>query len=144
VRYSRNYGALSTGTAGAAARAAPAFCVTAPPGPTVEVNRALERVGGDRALLGELVEIFLQDLPGRLQLMRKDVLPMAEIQRVAHDLKGSLATLGAQRASAMASSLEDACREARPDAVAPLVTGLEAELLLVQAFFSGPGWAGDG
>jgi two-component system sensor histidine kinase/response regulator len=127
---------------GAAARDS---CVSAPPGPVVDVSRALERVGGERALLGELVEIFLQELPGRLQRIRDGAGrgSTVDVQRIAHDLKGSLATLGARRCSALAGSLEDACREARTEAIASLLSSLEAELEQVRAFFAAPGWAGD-
>jgi HPt (histidine-containing phosphotransfer) domain-containing protein len=119
--------------------------VTGVPGPTVDVGRALERVGGERTLLGELVEIFLQDLPDRLRRMRAGAGHgnLLDIQRVAHDLKGSCATLGAQRASALAGTLEAACREARVEAVPLLLASFERELAEVQGFFTGPEWASE-
>lgn len=137
MRYSRNYGIPSTAVV-------PHGCVTTAAGPTVDLGRALERVGGERALLAELVEIFLEDLPGHRQTMRAGAGDgsLSDIRRAAHTLKGSCATLGAERASFLAAALEDACRRARADAVASLLARLERELEEVQAFFATPGWDG--
>jgi signal transduction histidine kinase/CheY-like chemotaxis protein len=69
---------------------------------------ALESVGGDRKLLGEIIDIFLDDCP-RLTaelaaaIMRDNA---AAARRAAHTLKSNLSTLGASEASCVAQQIE--------------------------------------
>jgi CheY-like chemotaxis protein/HPt (histidine-containing phosphotransfer) domain-containing protein len=104
--------ALAPAPTGVATRRA--SIAVAPVGPAIW-NRAelLDRVSGDRALLMELVELFLDQGPKlRAQLEESaragDV---AAVARVAHQLKGMLATLGAHPASAAARDLEESLRD---------------------------------
>ncbi len=61
---------------------------------------------GDGGLLAELVDIFLEDTPRRMLLLRHafDAGDTAAISREAHALKGSCGQFGAW-------ALEDCCRE---------------------------------
>jgi CheY-like chemotaxis protein len=73
---------------------------------------ALEYVGGDRQLLKELMEVFLQACPGwmteaRAGLSQGDA---ALAQRAAHKLKGTLGNFGAHAAFETAMRLEMQCR----------------------------------
>jgi HPt (histidine-containing phosphotransfer) domain-containing protein len=111
--------------------------------PAVDLDRAMKRVGDDRELLGELVEIFFRDLPDRLAVLREAVGRgrVSDVERVAHNMKGSLATLGAQGACELAGVLETACHEARLDSAPSLLEALESELRRVRAFYAASGWA---
>jgi CheY-like chemotaxis protein/HPt (histidine-containing phosphotransfer) domain-containing protein len=103
--------ALAPSPTGVATRRA--SIAVAPVGPAIW-NRAelLDRVSGDRALLLELVELFLEQGPKlRTQLVDGAAAgDAAAVARVAHQLKGMLATLAAHPASAAARELEETLR----------------------------------
>ena len=68
----------------------------------------MERVGGDAALLQELVRLFLDTFPGNwpscaLPLARRDE---SEARCAAHTLKGAVGTLGARATYESALVLE--------------------------------------
>jgi CheY-like chemotaxis protein/HPt (histidine-containing phosphotransfer) domain-containing protein len=69
---------------------------------------ALERTGGDRELLGELIGVFLSEMPKWMRelegaLGRGDA---AELRRVAHTVKGAVDSCGASSAYDAAMLLE--------------------------------------
>ena len=71
-------------------------------------SAALESTGGDRELLRELIGMFLAEAPGWMRelesaLGRGDA---AEVQRVAHTIKGAVDSCGASRAYDAAMVLE--------------------------------------
>jgi CheY-like chemotaxis protein/HPt (histidine-containing phosphotransfer) domain-containing protein len=92
--------------------AAPAAAAPAPAAPPVEMlldpETALERAGGDEALLAELAELFRAEAPERLAeiraaITRQDAVALA---RAAHTLKGAAAVFGAAGAVEAARELE--------------------------------------
>jgi two-component system, sensor histidine kinase and response regulator len=70
---------------------------------------ALERLGGDEALLRELCDIFLEESPKLLRKLRKAIEEgdASSAMRAAHSLKGEVGYLGAAGASQAAQQLED-------------------------------------
>ena len=69
---------------------------------------ALDRLGGDEELLGEITVLFLQESPqmlARLQMAVADR-DAHSIMEAAHSMKGSLATLGAEEGALLALDLE--------------------------------------
>jgi len=74
---------------------------------------ALERVGGDRALLGELVRLFLQECPGWVRELRRglEAGDAAALKRVAHNLKSCMGNFGARAAFERALRLETLGRD---------------------------------
>ena len=74
----------------------------------IDVAQLLERIDDDRALLGELFELFRADYPGSFNAAERAL--SAEdaeaLQRIAHSLKGALSNLSAATASAIAAELE--------------------------------------
>lgn len=77
--------------------------------------RALARLqewGGDK-LLRELVRIFLDNSPTRVDQMRTAVNggDIKDAERAAHSLKSSAANLGAERLRALASEVERAAAQ---------------------------------
>ncbi len=81
-------------------------------GETVDWDRAMRAVRGDRRLLRVVVETFLQEAP---QLMDKIRAAVAEsdaptLQRTAHTLKGSMQYFGSGRAYDLAFRLETDAR----------------------------------
>jgi CheY-like chemotaxis protein len=94
---------------------APGAAETEESGPALDEAGALAYAGGDRQLLGELLGIFLEDCPGRLQAIRDAVAGSdpAALMRAAPTLSGSLGVLGAAGAIALVGPLEALGREGR-------------------------------
>ena len=108
----------------------------------VDLSVALRWLGGDRRLLSELVGIFVDDGPKRLQAIRTamTVSDMRQIEQVAHSLKGSAAILGATRLQTAALALEDAAHDGQTENNPDLVAKIARELDTVMAFFANPTW----
>ncbi len=90
----------------------------------------LARLDGDVELLGELVELFLQDCPRLFALMREALAKSdAEtFERAAHTLRGAVSTFGAPAAVAGARRLEEMARKGDLAQAAEAVQALEAEI----------------
>jgi two-component system sensor histidine kinase/response regulator len=78
----------------------------------VDVAAALERLGGDRELFHELVEVFRTECPGVAGEMRRaiDDRDLKTLERSAHTLRGSSSNLGAVAVSEAAMELEKLAR----------------------------------
>ena len=74
----------------------------------MDLDVALSHVDGDRALLAELADLFLQDYPRLIEEMRDSIArsDFMGLERGAHTLKGRLAFFGIQRIRDMALDLE--------------------------------------
>ncbi|MGB7133686.1 MAG: response regulator [Acidobacteriaceae bacterium] len=77
---------------------------------SVDVVQLLERIDGDRSLLGELVDLFREDYPGSLRAVQEaiDTQDSDRLRSTSHALKGALANLSAIQASTLAAELEAA------------------------------------
>ena len=82
-------------------------------GAAFDFSAALSYVGGDRALLDELLTIFAEDAPVRMDAIRKAIAggDAQELMREAHTLKGALKVLGAAAAAGLALELETLGRQ---------------------------------
>jgi HPt (histidine-containing phosphotransfer) domain-containing protein len=65
--------------------------------PILQVDAALQRLGGDVELLDQIILIYLEDAPTLLHTARQSLAngDAGELRRAAHSLKGMMATLGA-------------------------------------------------
>jgi HPt (histidine-containing phosphotransfer) domain-containing protein len=88
---------------------------------------ALDRVGGDEELLGEIVDLFLGEYPELLEQIQSAVnrSDATALHRSAHTLKGSLAAIGAEAAQQQAHELETSGRQGQLTGTAAMVTDLE-------------------
>jgi HPt (histidine-containing phosphotransfer) domain-containing protein len=80
--------------------------------PAWDIAAALERVEGDRELLEELAQLFVEECPKGMQEIA-DALAAgnpALLERHAHTMKGSSANIGASAAAAAALALEQEAR----------------------------------
>jgi signal transduction histidine kinase/DNA-binding response OmpR family regulator len=99
------------------------------PPPSVFNEAALtSRVMGDQRLLRQVVSLFVRDAPAQIEeiraaLQRRDV---AALAMAAHALKGSAATIGAERLSERAGELETIARGGDLNHLEPRLDGLEA------------------
>ena len=95
-----------------------------------DLTAALKYVGGDKELLDELLGIFTEDAPVRIEAIRQAIArgSTTELMREAHTLKGALKVLGASTASGLAQALEEASRAGDADNSEKLAKELEREM----------------
>ncbi len=81
--------------------------------PGFDVQKGIQRVGGDLDTYKELLSEFVQELPGKTQDMQShfDSGNWDALARAAHNLKGVSANLGALEVSEAAQKLEKQCVE---------------------------------
>jgi HPt (histidine-containing phosphotransfer) domain-containing protein len=74
----------------------------------VDWDEALRRVGGDRAMLRELADVFLDECPRWLSKLETAAAngDTASLRQGAHTLRSALGHLGARHAATMAGQLE--------------------------------------
>jgi HPt (histidine-containing phosphotransfer) domain-containing protein len=97
--------------------------------PHVLDPKALDRLrewGGDK-LLFEMVRLFLENAPQRMEQIRRGAGDgsLADGERGAHSLKSSAANLGAERVRTLTAEAERAASEGDRDGVASLLPELE-------------------
>ena len=100
------------------------------PGEVLDRAALLERVEGDRALLAELVGLFLQDCPRLLAGIREAVArgDAKALERAAHACKGAVSNFAAPAATAAALRMEQMSREGNLAQAAEGCAALEAEI----------------
>jgi PAS domain S-box-containing protein len=104
-----------------------------------DLETALAYVDGDRDLLDELLGIFAEDTPTRMEKIRGAIAAgdPAELMREAHTLKGPLKALGATTAAQLAQDLETLGRageiKGAPEMGAALAREVEQILVSVQS-----------
>jgi signal transduction histidine kinase/CheY-like chemotaxis protein len=100
----------------------------------LDAAAASEQVGGDRELLQELAQVFLEDYPNSLAGIRAAVAAgdCTGLQRAAHTLKGAVGLFGAPDAFAAALRLETMGREGVLEGAVEACATLETELLRVR------------
>jgi PAS domain S-box-containing protein len=100
------------------------------------LNRSalLDRVEGDRALVSELVKVFFEEAPPLLQEIRTAVRERdaTAMGKAAHRLRGTLTTIGAERAAAPALRLELSSRDETPEPSDADFAELEEELFRLE------------
>lgn len=102
---------------------------------TLEALRDLQEEGDDD-LLGELIDLFLEDAPARVAGMRDAIVGdnWPALASCAHSLKGSCGSLGALQMAALCARLEQYGRAGAPRAAAEaLYRELESQFDLVCA-----------
>ena len=90
----------------------------------------------------ELGQIFLEDYPVQMTELRKaiDRGDAGQLERTAHSLKGSLGTIAAGNARALAYELEMMGHTVRLDKAALILQELTAELERLTTFLADPSW----
>ena len=107
-----------------------------------DVLEMFQRVGQNKELLDELMELFFQDyhrdMASLKESLEKKDAPALTV--VAHGLKGELGNLGMRAAYEIAIQMERMAKESRLEEAASLATALEYEVKRLENFFSTPGW----
>jgi len=91
---------------------------------------AIDRVGGDLALLQEVAQLFLDHSPEMLDAIKKAIedSDAAALELAAHSLKGCVGTFGAAQAYRAALDLEAIGRNGRLSDAADALSKLETAL----------------
>jgi PAS domain S-box-containing protein len=91
---------------------------------------ALERVGGDEKLLREIVQIFVEETPKLMVILRQALISddVEQLESTAHSLKGELGYLGAASLSQKARELEESAQRRDLARAAALLSVFESEI----------------
>ncbi len=102
----------------------------------LDLAEALARTGGDQDFLRELLEMLVDDVPGRITSIRQAVAQQDAdtVRAEAHTLKGAAANLAAARLAELALAVEQCGRSGELDGVEPLLAGIERESERVGSF----------
>ena len=75
-------------------------------------SEMLARVGGDRELLAEVIEMFLEDAPMQIDVMRRGLIDgdSAVVRSAAHSMAGCAGNFGATEVTVAARRLEAAAQ----------------------------------
>ena len=97
----------------------------------VDYDGAMKRLGGDRGLFRQLIQIYDEDAPELLNAIRRSVAgdDGRSLEQAAHRLKGLLANFGAEDAVAYSQQLEQIGNSRCASGARDAVTQLEGELL---------------
>jgi two-component system sensor histidine kinase/response regulator len=101
--------------------------------PLVDLEAALERLGGDEELLGSVIQMFLEECPSLITNLRAAVLQgdAKSLELAGHTLRGLVANFGAASVCELAFKLELMGKEGNLAESEAVTTALEAELQLV-------------
>jgi len=110
--------------------------------PSIDLSTIIDAVDGDRELLKELAEDFVEDGARQLEELRESLEhgDPGQIERRAHSLKGMVGNFGAQAAYELVYELENMGRASRLDGAFSVYQKLEQEMERLKRFFSEPGW----
>jgi PAS domain S-box-containing protein len=102
--------------------------------PAFDEEAALERLGGDRELLRELAEMFVESAPELIAAVREAAgrRDARALERAAHSLKGSAATFSAAGAVEAAQAVESKAKTGDLSVVDEAISGLERETARLQ------------
>jgi PAS domain S-box-containing protein len=106
--------------------------------PPVDLEAVLKQMGGDEALVAEVLQVFAQDASESAAILKHAVENnnSLEVMRLAHGFKGVLGNMGAKKAMELAYTLEKAGKEGRFDLIPEIFTDLEKEIALLIDYFS--------
>ena len=87
----------------------------------------IERLGDDKELCDELIELFAEDFGGRVELMKRALEESStpDLVAQAHTIKGASANIEAKAINARAKAIEDAARDGDLEQVRILTDKLE-------------------
>jgi CheY-like chemotaxis protein len=96
----------------------------------VDPDAALANLGDDEALLMEVIDLFLVDLPKQRARLRKSVRTgdLDGLSRTVHSLRGAVSNLVARRAGRALDQVQDAADREDVSAAGAAIDALEPEL----------------
>ena len=126
LRHLLQYGLESRKVRDASNNEKPTFVSIEPIAQEFDYQLGVQRVGGDHETYKELLNDFVQELPGKLKTMyscyeKKDI---EGLYRAAHNLKGVSANLGALQLSEHARGLEKQVGESYTEQIEIMITDI--------------------
>ena len=111
-------------------------------GKVIDWSELIRRMGNDEDLIKDVVEAWLMDNPGLLAALAEAVkVKNAEkIDSLAHAIKGSAATISANRLSEAALPLEIAGKEGKLESAEAFFANTQKEFKKVETFLSQSNW----
>jgi signal transduction histidine kinase/HPt (histidine-containing phosphotransfer) domain-containing protein len=111
--------------------------------PPIDLAQVLDDLAGDKALLEDIVALFLADAPVSIDQLRTAIATgdVNQTRETAHSLKGAVAALGATTACAIAAELEAMGHTGDLRGAVTVVQKLDDEIHTIAAFFAEPDWA---
>ncbi len=99
----------------------------------LDESRLIERVGGDRRALAQIVRVFREDHPRQVARIREAIraADAGALRAAAHALKGAVSNFAADRATAAALRLQQLGERGELDGAAEALERLERELAAV-------------
>jgi two-component system sensor histidine kinase/response regulator len=100
-------------------------------GPVVDFSASLQRLGGDKKLLRELIKFFLEDFPALIHAVRAGLAQgdWPKVQRAAHSLKGLSANFTAGPAVQALQAVETSCTLKSAETTAKLMRLADGEII---------------
>jgi signal transduction histidine kinase/DNA-binding response OmpR family regulator len=110
----------------------------------VDLDALRQAVDGDEMLLRDMIELFLADAPGRIEMLRHAVTacdPLS-IQQQAHSLKGACGSLRAGQLQQSFAQLEMIGTEGQMEQATTVLAEVEEEFARVRGYFERVGQQG--
>jgi two-component system sensor histidine kinase/response regulator len=104
-------------------------------GNVININTALQRLGGDKVLMGDLINFFFEDFPTLLEELRGSILrhDWNRLQRTAHSFKGLAANFDAAPAVQAMQAIELQSTNQDPELLSRLLADAEVEIARLTA-----------
>jgi HPt (histidine-containing phosphotransfer) domain-containing protein len=101
----------------------------------LELEKTLDRLGGDWALFEEVCDIFLEESSAMLHAVHEAIRERnpENLHRSSHSLKGAVSVLGADDCVESALALEQMGRQNAMESAAEVCAALERKLALLTA-----------
>ncbi len=102
------------------------------------LQRIREATMGDEEFMAELIDIFLDDSPAQIRILR-DAIEGREAEAAAsaaHRLEGSSGNLGADSLAALCRRVEESGRQNRVEEIPGLLKDIEREFSRVKEYLS--------
>ncbi len=115
-----------------------------PYGATIDVEKALKRVMGDKAFLEDMVDHFIDKMPDHIRTLEEHLAhgDSEALSKEAHSLKGSAASLSVLRVADVALQLEQMGKEGQLNDGMEVIDRLASELENLKSFVRQPDWVG--
>lgn len=100
----------------------------------IDWDQALSGLDGDRELLADVINIFLETLPDTLSAIESALIDYRakDVERVAHSLKGELLALGVPAVAELAREVEKAGRESDFTTASQVFISLQQQVLEIR------------
>lgn len=100
----------------------------------LDLKEVLERVQDDRELLLELLDIFFEDYPKKIQEMRKSLRAnnVSQVQDLAHSMKGASGNISAKKIYASFLTIEQMAKNNNLKAVEETLRVLDGQFAELQ------------